>query len=84
MFKRIELAKGLLKDTGKIVVSIDDNELANLVLICSEVFGSLNQVAILPTIMNLKGNQDQFAFAGTHEYTIVFAKDITKCKFNRI
>jgi adenine-specific DNA-methyltransferase len=82
MFKRLELAKGLLRDTGKIVVSIDDNELANLVLICSEVFGSLNQVAILPTIMNLKGNQDQFGFAGTHEYTVVFAKEISKCKFN--
>ena len=26
--------------------------------------------------MNLKGNQDQFAFAGTHEYTLVFAKNI--------
>ena len=37
MFKRLELAKGLLRDTGKIVVSIDDNELANLVLILSEV-----------------------------------------------
>ncbi|MEI2745653.1 MAG: hypothetical protein V9G22_09510 [Ottowia sp.] len=32
--------------------------------------------------MNLKGNQDQFGFAGTHEYTVVFAKDISKCKFN--
>lgn len=82
MFKRIELAKGLLRDTGKIVVSIDDNELANLVLILSKVFGDSNQVAILPTIMNLKGNQDQFGFAGTHEYTVVFAKDISKCKFN--
>jgi adenine-specific DNA-methyltransferase len=30
--------------------------------------------------MNLKGNQDQFAFAGTHEYTIVFAKN--KAKFS--
>lgn len=82
MFKRIELAKGLLRDTGKIVVSIDDNELANLVLILSKVFGDSNQVAILPTIMNLKGNQDQFGFAGTHEYTVVFAKDISKCTFN--
>lgn len=82
MFKRLDLAKGLLKETGKIVISIDDNELANLVLICSEVFGASNQVAILPTIMNLKGNQDQFGFAGTHEYTVVFAKDISKCSFN--
>ncbi len=81
MFKRLELAHKLLKPSGKIVISIDDNELSNLVLMCSEIFGSSNQVAILPTIMNLKGNQDQFAFAGTHEYTVVFAKDINKAIF---
>ena len=83
MYKRLALAKELLKDTGKIIISIDDNELSNLVLVCSKVFGSSNQVAILPTIMNLKGNQDEFAFAGTHEYTIIFAKDINKCSFNQ-
>ena len=83
MFKRLDIAKNLLKDTGKIVISIDDNELANLILVCSKVFGNANQVAILPTVMNLKGNQDQFAFAGTHEYTVIFAKDISKCSFNQ-
>ena len=83
MYKRLDLAWGLLKDTGKIAISIDDNELANLILVCSKVFGNANQVAILPTVMNLKGNQDQFAFAGTHEYTVVFAKDISKCSFNQ-
>ena len=61
MFKRLDIARNLLKDTGKIVISIDDNELANLILVCSKVFGNINQVAILPTIMNLKGNQDQKA-----------------------
>ena len=82
MFKRLDLAKDLLKDDGKIIISIDDNEVANLVLLCARIFGSQNQVAILPTVMNLKGNQDEFAFAGTHEYTVIFAKDISKCKFN--
>lgn len=81
MYKRLDLAKNLLKDNGKIIISIDDNEVANLVLLCAKVFGSDNQVSVLPTIMNLKGNQDQFAFAGTHEYTVIFAKDISKSKF---
>tara|TARA_B100000963_G_scaffold351522_1_gene363210 strand:- start:212 stop:2044 length:1833 start_codon:yes stop_codon:yes gene_type:complete len=83
MSKRLELARDLLSESGKIVISIDDNELANLILLCSKVFGSSNQVSILPTIMNLKGNQDEFAFAGTHEYTVVFAKNIDKCSFNQ-
>lgn len=29
----------------------------------------------LPTIMNLKGNNDPFRFSGTHEYTLVFLKN---------
>jgi adenine-specific DNA-methyltransferase len=32
--------------------------------------------------MNLKGNNDQFGFAGTHEYTLVYAKNIEKAKVN--
>ncbi|WP_332384374.1 site-specific DNA-methyltransferase [Lactococcus laudensis] len=76
MYPRLYLAKKVLKDTGVIFVSIDDNEQANLKLLMDGVFGEGSLVAELPTIMNLKGNQDQFAFAGTHEYTLVFAKNI--------
>ncbi len=31
--------------------------------------------------MNLKGNNDEYAFAGTHEYTLVFAKNKDKSTF---
>jgi len=80
--KRLRLAKRLLKDTGIIFISIDDNEIAQLKLLCDEIFLQENFVAKLPTIMNLKGNQDQFGFAGTHEYSIVYAKNLTKAKFH--
>ncbi|MEB6146578.1 site-specific DNA-methyltransferase [Enterococcus casseliflavus] len=76
MYPRLYLAKKILKDSGVVFVSIDDNEQANLKLLMDEIFGEGSLVAELPTIMNLKGNQDQFAFAGTHEYTLVFAKNI--------
>ena len=75
MFKRLELAKALMKDEATIYISIDDNSVSQLRLLCNKVFGEDNFIAILPTIMNLKGNQDQFGFAGTHEYTLVFAKN---------
>jgi len=75
MSKRLRLAHALLAPTGLIFISIDDNEQANLKLLCDEVFGSSHFVTCSPTIMNLKGNQDQFAFAGTHEYTLIYAKD---------
>ena len=78
MNKRLRLARHLLKDSGVLIVSIDDNELCQLKLLLDEIYGEDNFVALLPTIMNLKGNQDQFAFAGTHEYTLVYSKNKTR------
>jgi adenine-specific DNA-methyltransferase len=84
MEKRLKLAKSLLKDSGILVISIDDNEVAQLKMLLDDpnFFGEKNFIAILPTVMNLKGNQDQFGFAGTHEYTIVYAKDKSKAQIN--
>ncbi len=75
MSKRLVLARELLSDSGLIAISIDDNEQARLKLLCDEVFGSSNFIVCAPTVMNLKGNQDQLGFAGTHEYTLVYARD---------
>ena len=75
MYPRLYIAKQLLKDDGVIFISIDDNEVAQLRLLMDEIFGEENFVAQLPTVMNLKGNNDEFGFAGTHETTIVYAKN---------
>ncbi|MDH2927779.1 DNA methylase [Lonepinella koalarum] len=45
MLPRLHLAKNLLKDDGVIFISIDDNEQAQLKLLCDEVFGEENFVA---------------------------------------
>ena len=82
MKKRLEVAKRLMSDKGVIFISIDDNEQAALKLLCDDVFGNDNFIALLPTIMNLKGNQDQFGFAGTHEYTLVYARSVSKAVIN--
>lgn len=44
MSKRLRIAKRLLSDRGVIFISIDDNEQANLKLLCDEVFGERNFV----------------------------------------
>lgn len=80
---RLKIAHCLLSNYGLIFISIDDNEQAQLKLLCDEIFGDINCIGILPTIMNLKGNQDQFGFAGTHEYTLVYAKNISKCQLGQ-
>ena len=75
MYPRLYLARQLLTDDGVIFISIDDNEQANLKLECDNIFGEENCLGDLPTIMNLKGNNDEYAFSGTHEYTLVYSKD---------
>ena len=81
MAKRLKIAKRLLSDKGVIFISIDDNEIASLTLLCDEILTNENHIATLPTIMNLKGNQDEFGFAGTHEYTLVYTKNKSKFTF---
>ena len=42
MFKRLNMAKELLKNNGVIFISIDDNEFGQLKLLCDEIFGEEN------------------------------------------
>ena len=66
MYDRLAYAKELMSNKGVIFSSIDDNELKNF----QDLYRltNFNFIATLPTIMNLKGNNDEYAFAGTHEY----------------
>lgn len=82
MEKRLNLAKELLTMKGIIVVSINDVEHSNLKILLDKIFGEKNYIADLPTIMNLKGNNDNFGFSDTHEYTLVYAKDKQSCNIN--
>ena len=79
LYPRLMLAKQLLSNQGIIYCSLDDKNQAYIKCLFDEIFGEANSIAVLPTIMNLKGNQDEFGFAGTHEYTLVYAKDIKQC-----
>jgi adenine-specific DNA-methyltransferase len=45
MYPRLYLARNLLRDDGVIFISIDDNEAANLKLLCDEVFGAENVIS---------------------------------------
>lgn len=84
MSKRLHIAKQLLSDAGIIFISIDDNEQAPLKMLCDEIFGSDNKIGNIPTIMNLKGNQDEFGFAGCHEYTLVYSKHKECCNVGQL
>lgn len=78
MLHRLEAARELLSDDGAIFISIDQHEMIRLVGICDEVFGSVNRVAIISVINNLKGRSDNAFFATCHEFLLVYAKAIDK------
>lgn len=74
MAKRLKIAKSLLKDTGVIFISIDDNEQAQLKMLCMEIFGSRNFLQQIIVESNPRGSQSSRYFANTHEYLFVFSK----------
>lgn len=76
MEKRLKLASDLLTPEGVIFISIDDNEQANLKLLCDEIFNVGNFVA--PIIVNSNSSKNNSKYIGvSHEYVLVYAKDIT-------
>ena len=78
MSKRLRIAKQLLSDKGIIFISIDDNEQAQLKLLCSEIFGEKNFVADLVwSNQEGGGSSDSKLFRIKHEHIIVFSKNIS-------
>ena len=77
MHKRLELAKNLLSKRGVIFISIDDNEQANLRLLCNQVFGENNFVCtiIWQTKKEAKGIPPRTMCVTNHEYILAYSKD---------
>ena len=79
MSRRLKITKKLLSDRGIIFISIDDNEQAQLKLLCDEVFGNKNFVAdLIWSNQEGGGSSDSKLFRIKHEHIIVFSKDISQ------
>ncbi len=74
MYPRLKLLHKLLANDGAIFISIDDNEHANLKLICDEIFGNGNFVRAIACINNPKGRSDDKYIATAHETILVYRK----------
>ena len=74
MKKRLVLARELLKDSGVIFISIDENEVTYLTELCNIVFGSNNHIATLVWQKRKGGGNDSAYIAVDHEYVIVYMK----------
>ncbi len=76
MYPRLKLAKNLLDNDGVVFISIDDNEIHNLVKICHEIFGEKNLVSILVWEKKKKGTFLSNSITNIKEYIIVVSKNI--------
>ena len=73
MLPRLTFARDLLTKDGVIFISIDDNEQANLKLLCDEVFGEENCVAQFIWISKTGGGSDNNKVVADHEYVLCYA-----------
>ena len=84
MNKRLQMAQRLLSDTGVIFISIDDNEIAQLKLLCDTIFNEINRISIHHVQVRYaeKSLADGKSVKPVMEYVLVYAKDINKFKLN--
>lgn len=75
MYPRLYLAKKVLKDTGVIFVSIDDNEQANLKLLMDDVFGEVSFVAEITWRRKKERSNDTKGVTVQGEYLLVYGKN---------
>ena len=81
MSKRLHIAKKLLSDRGVIFISIDDNEQANLKLLCDDVFSERNHVTTF-VWQSTAGSNTGTDIVTVTEYIQVYAKNRSVVKFD--
>ena len=74
MSKRLRLAKNLLKNSGIIFISIDNNEVAQLKLLCDSIFGYKNFCGQIIWRKKSGGGQTDDFFVTEHEYILCYRR----------
>ncbi len=74
MYPRLYIARQLLKEDGVIFISIDDNEQANLKLLCDNIFGEENCKGVITIVSNPRG-RDYGGIAKMNDYLLVYTKN---------
>lgn len=74
MYPRLYVAQNLLREDGVIFISIDDNELKNLLSVSDSVFGEKNLVAIFTWIKKRKASNLDLQVRSITEYVVCYKK----------
>ena len=77
MERRIRIAKELLTKSGIILISIDENEEAQLKLLCDEIFGESNRLSThhIKVRYDNKSLNEKNDWQPVMEYVYIYAKD---------
>lgn len=85
MSKRLNLAHNLLKDSGVIFISIDDNEVAQLKLLCDDIFGEKNFVTTIHWRRSESQNNNSKTLSVVAEYILCYTKNMVSLPiFNKL
>ena len=80
IYPRLRLAKDLLSDDGVIFISIDENEIENVIKLGCEIFGEANHLGEIIVKSNPRGSMSTAEIASLHEYLVIFSKNRLECK----
>ncbi|MGJ9476256.1 DNA methyltransferase [Actinotignum sp. GS-2025b] len=83
IYPRLVLARELLSDDGVIFISIDENEQANLTLLCDEVFGEQNSIGTL-IWKSTPGSNTGSDLKTVTEYVVTYAKNAADAEFKGV
>lgn len=85
MQKRLRLARKLLKPDGIIMISIDDNEYAQLKLLCDKIFGEHNRLSIHHIQVRYadKTLNEKNDWQPVMEYVLIYARDSNEFHANK-
>lgn len=82
MYPRLRLLQKLMSEDGAIFISIDDTEIANLIIICNEIFGQNNHVATF--IWQKRYSPDvRTSISDAHEFVLCYARNPERFKETR-
>lgn len=84
MYPRLSLLRQLLSDDGAIFISIDDNEQANLKLICDEIFGAGNFVGVWYWYRSATPPNLSYKIKKNLEYVLAYEKNKSSIKYRGI
>ncbi|WP_130838540.1 site-specific DNA-methyltransferase [Lachnoclostridium sp. Marseille-P6806] len=80
IYPRLRLLQKLMhRDEGVIFISIDENEIETLKMVCNEIFGKSKHIATIAW-QKRYSRENRGAFGDAHEYILVYASNVEKFK----